>query len=1328
MHRRKWPPALKVTGFLPYWVYLPGMFKALRSVKISGPPEKVCTWLGMISVGLIYGAAAYLSISLTLETGRLPALWLGNAGLIGLALRRSPNCRACLVVLCLVASLTVNVAIGDRMFVAVGLAAADTLEIVLALFILSKITSREGAIESLDQLAGLALAAALAPAFSGLVAAAAVVPIGENPFLENWMRWSAAHGLAILICVPQVLIVLSALRQKVTPDRHSFWRWMTIVTALLLAAATVFGQSVSPFLFLASPVIIFAAFRAGMMGIAFTVTIFALVLILAAWLGGGPVTLVTGGLREQIGALLLFLASCFAIGLPVAAALSKRAAVRAELRESRDFITSIVDGVDEVIFRVDSKWRWTFVNRNWSTFMGADSQAFLGAPAFDNIHPEDRLAFERIKSETASGGRSVEGEHVRLVLAAGRVCYLLLAIKPVFDDNGHFCGAIGHFRDISQRIAREHALAESEARFRHLAEVAPVGIFQADATGQINYVNSAWLKRLGLDAEELHGDGWKRALATGEAFDSDPAFSGFEKPGDVRKRVVRFRAANGADFWCETVNSAEFDENGKIAGFVGVLIDITEQRQANERMIESERLFQLLSNLAPVGIFRTNVEGVGTYENEVWKRLGGLSASNFGGADWTKALHPEDAVRIRDKWSNAVTAKAIFEDEARCLRQDGSIVWVNIIAGPELDLHGALSGFIFIAVDATKRKDAEMQLASREEQLSLLADNATDAVFRLALDGVCTYASPSARQLFGIDPQLLVGQLLIAGFHPNDTEDVEARFARLARGEIDRTRITFRSQSLLVPGKFSWIEASCGLVRSGDTAEPSEIIASLRNVDETKRLEVELQAAKAEAESAAAAKSAFLANMSHEIRTPMNGVIGFTELALTGELDDEQRPRLEMIAESGRAMLRLLNDVLDVAKIEAGQMSVVLEPTDLRHKLGGCLRLMEPVAKEKGIHLQIIFEEGFPKMVKTDPMRLRQIILNLVGNALKFTHSGEVEVSVRSQQTAGRDEIMIVVSDTGIGIAADRLAHVFATFTQADDTIARRYGGTGLGLPISAKLAELMGGGLTAESQTGIGSKFALRLPLERTAESPEYSPSPRQHEDLVAEGGMRVLVVEDNPINQQLTLAMVRKAGHQTDLARDGLEAVELIERESQKGAGYDIVLMDMQMPNLDGLGATRLLRDRGFSADSLPIVALTANAYAEDIAACRIAGMQDHLSKPLRMRDLMTALGRWGRASKPVQDMEIEQETNPKLIHMFDERKKAALAAIDEALCGGDLTAATLFDLASHCHQISGVAAYFGQTELGAVSSSIESALLQAERREVTNLLKTLRQALAA
>jgi len=514
-----------------------------------------------------------------------------------------------------------------------------------------------------------------------------------------------------------------------------------------------------------------------------------------------------------------------------------------------------------------------------------------------------------------------------------------------------------------------------------------------------------------------------------------------------------------------------------------------------------------------------------------------------------------------------------------------------------------------------------------------------------------------------------------------------------------------------------WLEANCRLVRDPLTGAPKEVIASLRDVTPREALKAELEGAKTRAEAAASAKSMFLANMSHEIRTPMNGVLGFTELLLAGDLSEEQRHQAELITESGRAMMRLLNDILDLSKVEAGQMKVADEPFDLAHALKACLKLITPAVVQKGVELKCELADDLPKLIRGDGLRLRQIILNLLGNAAKFTDQGSITLRAWPINDSATSRIVIEVEDTGIGIDRDRQAAIFEQFVQAGGDIAARFGGTGLGLSISAQLARLMGGEIQLASEPGEGTRFFLTLPFvavedRRNFDRHEDSDARQEGPTFSRQRPLRVLVAEDHDVNQMLTSAMLKQLGCQSAIARDGAEAVMMVSEAAERGVPYDIVLMDMQMPTMDGQEATVRIRAAGFEAATLPIVALTANAYADDIAACLNVGMQAHLAKPLLLADLQVALRRWtGLRDIPLKARSL----SPKIREHYRIRKVETLHKLAELVRIGCYEDAELADVVNLLHKLAGSAGMFGELELGRQVQDLETGLLSWRADEI-------------
>ena len=1287
-------------------------------------PSKLAFLVRVILVTAIFAALDYFGAAWTRDGEKTSAIWLANAFVVAFLLRAEASHRIWFLVASFVANVAVLLHIGDPPSRAVLMATANVFDVMLMLALTARFCGVRARLDEFQVLLRFTAIAFAVPLVSGGFATL-FLAWGDVPAaLPIWANWAAAHTLGFVIATPIVVIAIDNFHTAHKLDRQRIFSWITLVGLTTAVSVLIFTQSSFPLLFLACPLVIFAAFLIGVSGTAASVAIISIIAISATLMGTGPISLVRGELSWSLLTLQLFLATNFLMGLPVAAVLAERNATKRDLDQSAKFTALITDNLSEVIFRTDDKGRWIYLNPAWEKLSGFLVSDWIGKEPFRLVIPADRRNAQQISAQLASGEIAAATLRQRFKHADGSTHHVDITAHRLVDDDGKFIGAVGNIRDVTEMVTQQDIIAASESRFRRIAESAPVGIFRADRRGHLTYINAAWANKTGMRAEDMMGNGWMAAVIDLSHFKDQPAWSDFE-PSEIRRRTMEFHTPDGGELWMEIVTSAEFDSYGDVTGFVGVAIDVTSQKIASEQLVESERRFHALASLSPAGIFRTDRHGGYTYVNPAWLSLAGQMAEMWEDSGWVMALHPEDRAEVSAKWCTALSEAAEFRSEFRWLHSDGTVTWVDTLARPDTDEFGNVVGYVGVVIDITERHEVLEELALRDRELTLLAANATDGIFRLSLTGICKYASPSAHNLLGFPAGSLIDGNLLTGFHPDDRAGVEDAFAALRDGVKDHALVSYRLERMEIPGEYIWLEANCGLVRNAAN-EPSEIIASIRNISRRKAMEEELKEARKRAEAAVEARSAFMANMSHEIRTPMNGVIGFTEVLLAGELTEKQRRQIELIAESGRAMLRLLNDILDMSKIEAGQMTYAPGPVDLHHVLSSVARMMQPIAEAKGLKVDISVADALPEQIITDPLRFRQIILNLLSNAIKFTSYGHVRIAASKQTDINQQFLEITVEDSGIGMAADRLEVIFAPFMQAELDTSQRFGGTGLGLSISQELARLMGGEIAVTSQEGSGTTFTLKLPFEAYNSASAKAPPANEEKlrELLPE--LRVLVAEDNDINQQLMQDMATALGIQLEIACDGEGAIKAVRQAARARNSFVMVFMDLRMPGMGGLEATRRIRDLGYDADELPIIALTANAYQDDIDACKEAGMQGHLAKPLRLNDFKNEILKHCvlPADQAIKQLPLDQVDAPqaqaKVEDRYQERKRELFDRLATAQNKQSVSPSELEDLIDMLHKLAGTAGFFGEDELGQAAGELEQALRSAESGHIRLILE--------
>jgi signal transduction histidine kinase/ActR/RegA family two-component response regulator len=516
--------------------------------------------------------------------------------------------------------------------------------------------------------------------------------------------------------------------------------------------------------------------------------------------------------------------------------------------------------------------------------------------------------------------------------------------------------------------------------------------------------------------------------------------------------------------------------------------------------------------------------------------------------------------------------------------------------------------------DRRKLRGAISTSLAAQKKLEFVIASTGDGYFEIDFDGMIYRPTPNLAMALGFPPGDKDMSTLRDRIHPEDAEPAFAKLALCVKGELDGWRQDVRIR--VATGGYRWMQLRAKVLanEAGRT-----LLGSVADLTARKTLEDELRAAKEAAESSSRAKGEFLANMSHEIRTPLNGVLGMAQALAGDDLRPEQHEKVAVILDSGKTLMALLNDVLDVSKIEAGKLEISPTAGDFLHTVKRTRQLFQPAADEKGVDLSVRCEGQIPPRLVYDPVRVRQCIGNLMSNAVKFTDRGRVEVTVRvAAADAGIHRVEVVVADTGIGMSADVQRRLFQAFSQADGATTRQFGGTGLGLVISRQLARLMGGDITVTSRQGVGSRFVLTF-LARAASAvapaePREAARPAAMRGL---RGVRVLLTDDNAVNRQVIKLFLVPQGCDIVEATNGKEALDQLAR-----APFDVVLLDVHMPVMDGKEAIRRIRASGEAWRDLPVIALTADAMSGDREKYLALGMSDYVSKPIDQRELLTRI----------------------------------------------------------------------------------------------------------
>jgi PAS domain S-box-containing protein len=881
---------------------------------------------------------------------------------------------------------------------------------------------------------------------------------------------------------------------------------------------------------------------------------------------------------------------------------------RQTAEDAEKFLASIVENSEDSIIGCTPDGIIVSWNQAAVKLFGYHAEEIIGQNiatlAIDEAIPVVNAVIQRMNR-----GEAVHPFDGSGVTKDGRRIEISCSASPVKNADGKLMGVATIIRDIGERKRAEEARALVAA----VVEFSEEGIVAVSLDKKVLSWNRGAEAIYGFSAEEILGKPVFSTIIPPERQEEYDKFFARVLAGEtlVRFESERHRGDNTridvSLTYCPVKN-----QHGEVIAVSAIVRDITQAKATRQALNEANENYRALIHNIPDVIWMIDSNDQIKFLSPNIEELFGYSTAECyarGTSIFFESVHPDEAEQVRRSFQWFFDHGSPFDMEFRVRRKDGGWRWIRNRAIQTFEKNGVryASGLV---TDITQRKAAEESLRESEQRYRLLFERNLAGVFRCTQAGSFLDCNDAGAKILGYDSrENLIGRSAVDIFF--DLDDKTTADQKMAQsGTASNQEIRVRRKD----GSTAWVMANTTMVNG---ATGIEVEGTFLDITLLKQAEEHMRLAKEAAEAASRAKSEFLANMSHEIRTPMNGVIGMIDLALGTDLTLEQRDYLTTVKSSAGALLEIINDILDFSKIEARKLELERVPFSVKEVVRATVKDFSVQARNKQLSLQCDFSADLPEVSIGDPGRLRQILMNLVGNALKFTNQGEIMVRVMRLQ---EDTLQFSVSDTGIGISPEKQKSIFEAFVQADTSATRHYGGTGLGLAIVSQLVALMQGRIWLESTPDSGSTFffTARFGMAtavavKDAIQPREEPSPAP-----STSKLNILVADDNLVNLRLARRLLEKQGHSAVAVGSGREALLALQQQN-----FDLALMDVQMPDMDGFETTKAIRvQERTSGKHLPIVAMTAHAMSGDRERCLEAGMDSYVTKPVDAMKLFTAI----------------------------------------------------------------------------------------------------------